>query len=1214
MANIYKSNYTGSQVEDAIGKVVKTKLQEKLTAGNNITLSGNNISATVPTIPSITITNGTATTPTSDTVAVISGETASGHTITNTKVNVATQAYVDKKSVAAVQYLGTVSNTNELAAKNPNSVGDFCRVAAAFGSYHAGDLLLCKTLKTASAAATWDVIHGELDKDTWTANSKTAAGYVAAGGNNANKVWKTDASGNPAWRDDANTDTNTAHTHIVGSGLSIEGSGGISGNVKYSLKVASSSEIGGVKPGATSGKTYGVAVAADGAMTFSVPWENNTDSKVTSAANHYTPSAESAAQLSVDASSTTAATWNSTSLVTGVNIQRDSKGHVTGVTVDSIKMPANPNTDSGVTSVDVTGTGNAITSASISGRKMTLTKGSTFLTSHQDISGKQDKLTAGSHISISNNIISAAWPTASDSGYAGINKTGTITGITMNGASKGTSGVVDLGTVITSVDLYASVNKGQAGNVAGSDPYLILKKNNEYSNIQFVGNLGTSVTAGPDGKIFIASAQVIANPSEASTATLTKLNVNGTIYSIPSGGAGGDVTAAGNNTFTGNNTFNGAVRVNGISNAQLFKVQLDENSNTYANYGYNFITLSLNNDNTSYQLQLPYKTGTLATIEDLTAQFGALNIKNGSGIKSIQQNADPKYNGIIKAATKNPYAKVLYPELTDAEPIGAIGDYAASFGGNSSVQAKRGIGGGTSSVTKGAYSQSLGDNTVTTPKASDSTAIGYQTTTDAPGAFTHGSFTVVMSQKYIEGMFDPNIEPGQGGSGQPTEPGTTPADTLEMDNRRGEAASAGGFNSYSSGFAAETDGVSNVADGHISKSSGRSNRSWSYLSKTDGKNSVVKPDPTNADATGEGSWANGDNIQIIGAKYAYSGGSNNIVFAGADNSFSYGEGLQVKHKNQVVIGQYNDSSDSTNNDLVVVGAGTGNSNRKNAIRVTEDGKLYYGDFEVSNLKTTNDAIVSLDNKLTPKITGNTTEITKLWSTLRDTNTNLNRLNETKQATLVSGTNIKTINGNSLLGSGDLTIAGGGGDVTAAGNNTFTGSNTFTKHFSVYDEVSGYRSTLGYSALTLEDPVDHNTCMLSPAGLVHKQMSSDGAITLHNTTLVFGNNGLTATITVPNEPGTLALTSDIPDTSNFVTLSGAQEISGNKTFTGINRFTGTNTFTTILSCANGIVSPTIYPGSGYTLTVPKKDGTLATTSDIPIKTATLSGTTLSITLS
>ena len=69
----------------------------------------------------------------------------------------------------------------------------------------------------------------------------------------------------------------------------------------------------------------------------------NTDTKVTAVGNHYTPVEDSKATLSADASSTTAATWNTTSLVTGVNLQRDAKGHVTGVTVDSIKMPANPN-------------------------------------------------------------------------------------------------------------------------------------------------------------------------------------------------------------------------------------------------------------------------------------------------------------------------------------------------------------------------------------------------------------------------------------------------------------------------------------------------------------------------------------------------------------------------------------------------------------------------------------------------------------------------------------------------------------------------------------------------------------------------------------------------------------------------------------------------------------------------------------------------------
>lgn len=247
-----------------------------------------------------------------------------------------TKTEVDERITGAVQYLGTVANADELAALNPDSAGDFCRVSTAFNGYHVGDLLLCKTIKSGSTAATWDVIHGEMDKNTWVANSATADGYVTQGQGQAHKVWKTDANGVPAWREDANT--NTAHRHAAGVGLIVDGNGDVSGTTTYKAALVSETPDAAA---AGTGKLYAVKVDKNGKLAVNVPWTD---------------------------------------------------------------------TDTGVTSVSVTGSGNAVTTASISGRALTLTKGTTFLTAHQDISGKQDKLTAGNYISLAGNKVSVTQP------------------------------------------------------------------------------------------------------------------------------------------------------------------------------------------------------------------------------------------------------------------------------------------------------------------------------------------------------------------------------------------------------------------------------------------------------------------------------------------------------------------------------------------------------------------------------------------------------------------------------------------------------------------------------------------------------------------------------------------------------------------------------------------------------------------------------------
>lgn len=145
-------------------------------------------------------------------------------------------------------------------------------------------------------------------------------------------------------------DAINAKPNAASNGIKIENN-----TIKHTNSVtASTAKEGGSSRALAFGGSFNVPsvtydaqghITSKGSIALTLPANPNTDTKVTSAGNHYTPSADSKSALSVDASSTTKATWGSTSLVTGVNLQRDAKGHVTGVTVDSIQMPANPNSN-----------------------------------------------------------------------------------------------------------------------------------------------------------------------------------------------------------------------------------------------------------------------------------------------------------------------------------------------------------------------------------------------------------------------------------------------------------------------------------------------------------------------------------------------------------------------------------------------------------------------------------------------------------------------------------------------------------------------------------------------------------------------------------------------------------------------------------------------------------------------------------------------------
>lgn len=174
----------------------------------------------------------------------------------------------------------------------------------------------------------------------------------------------------------------------------------------------------------------------------------------------------------------------------------------------------------------------------------------------------------------------------------------------------------------------------------------------------------------------------------------------------------------------------------------------------------------------------------------------------------------------------------------------------------------------------------------------------------------------------------------------------------------------------------------------------------------------------------------------------------------------------------------------------------------------------------------------------------------------------------------------------------ISAAGGGGagDVTAAGNNIFTGENEFrnytyaTSNFCFVDTkedylTNGYTTTIkngGFDISYYENGEGKYWTTYADNSIINKDIDMEGEVV----------------IKFPKKEGTFALTSDIPDTSSFVTRAG------NNTFTGV------NTFNNSIYAKNGVVAEntTNYGANSIrkgpnTYSFPNKSGTFAMTTDV-----------------
>ena len=178
-----------------------------------------------------------------------------------------------------------------------------------------------------------------------------------------------------------------------------------------------------------------------------------------------------------------------------------------------------------------------------------------------------------------------------------------------------------------------------------------------------------------------------------------------------------------------------------------------------------------------------------------------------------------------------------------------------------------------------------------------------------------------------------------------------------------------------------------------------------------------------------------------------------------------------------------------------------------------------------------------------------------------------------------------------------TVNGSSGAITNVAktnvNNTFSLTQLFGSSIQCTSSSSNYLGSgttyFGTSSTYSTRPYINSTSFCARSASNNYSLYGPSSITRYN--------GSSYTLTLPTKTGTIALTSDLPSSTNFVTIADTQ------TITGLKIFNDTGSGAIALKYNNGTYSTYFHPTSetqtsNLDIRLPNKSGTIALTSDLP----------------